>query len=286
MSSEQKSSNQLMKVYNINVMHWLRALYNSFKETPGLKNELKRFVSLIKKDETTDLIYKEFNRSTKMHEDAIFKSDATCLSNIPIMVRMEIPSVYSRLTDDEKVVFWKKLIQIIRYHGLLNSCGEHVGVMENLGMEFVAKHQGKSPEDIQKALVQDMLSDGKMMNEMIKTFQKPGAIENIINNIGPLIRGQGQDAIDLSGLLKAIKPEDIQNLDKDFKEMQDEMKNKGGSASDLFSMAQMFKPTADSAAPISLEPSSEVYSLVNKIKQQVEAEQAEKDAAAKDAGAK
>ena len=266
-------SHQLMKVYNINVMHMFRSIRTSFKDFVGLNKELKRFIALLKENETTDEIYKEFNRDTKAFEDDIFKENPACLPNIPIMLRMEIPTAYERLTEEERKVFWKKFIQIIRYHGLLNSCGEHVGTMEALGMDFVSRHQGKTPEEIQKALIHDMLTDGKMMGEMIKTFQKPGAIENIVNNIGPLIRGQGQDAIDLSGLLKAIKPEDIQNLDKDFKEMQQELKTKGGTTNDLFNMTQLFKQSGSADEPICLEPNREVYSLVAKIKEQVEAEQ-------------
>ena len=153
-----------------------------------------------------------------------------------------------------------------------------MNTMENLGMEFVQKHQGMSPDQIQKAMVQEMLTDGKMMEQMIGMFQKPGAIENIIKNIGPLLRGQGQDAIDLMPLLKEIQPEDVANLGTDIKQMQSEMKAKGGMG-DMMNFAQLFNMStpATESEPVMLEPNGEVYSMLSKFKEQIEREKQAKE---------
>lgn len=272
------NGNQLMKAYNINIMHTFRTLYQSFRDVPGLKTELARFLKLLKQDEKTLAIYQEFNADTRAYEDDIFTEKKACLAKINILNRMEMPAIYERMTTEETKVFWKRLIQIVRYHGLLNACGDHVNTMENLGMEFVQKHQGMSPDQIQKAMVQEMLTDGKMMEQMIGMFQKPGAIENIIKNIGPLLRGQGQDAIDLMPLLKEIQPEDVANLGTDIKQMQSEMKAKGGMG-DMMNFAQLFnmsKPATESE-PVMLEPNGEVYSMLSKFKEQIEREKQTKE---------
>lgn len=265
-------SSNLIKFYNIYFLQIFRTLYKSFKEIRPLREEVQKFVRTIKQNEETFEIFREFDRQTKPFEDEIFKNDPSCFDRIPLFAKIELSAMYERMVESERTNLWSNLIPLIRYHGMLNACGDNMATMESIAMDFVQKHKGAGVEEMQRSLISEVLSgESDMFGKMLDAFKKPGTIENIVNNIGPIIRGK--DKIDFSSILKNIKPEDLDNIDEDFKEMQKEMKDKGLN---LFGLDKM--PLFNAAAPGAtstdppagiLDPSPALFEMVQKLQREL-----------------
>ena len=217
----------LFKAYNISFLQAFRNIYKCFSGEAGLKAELTELIDLVRADANTHEIYNRFCADTNAHMDALFSSDADCLEKIPMFVRMNLPSIYSRLMAEEQPFFWNSIFSVLKYGSMLSACGTQVSSMEDMAMKFVKDRPDLKPEEYHQTVLQEMLSGGDLSQQLLSSFKQPGTLQNILSNFGNLLRTPGQEPIDLSELTKMIKPSDLENLDSEFAALQQNVKDTG-----------------------------------------------------------
>lgn len=126
----------LFKAYNISFLQAFRNIYKCFSKEVGLKDELTEIMGLVRANTNTRAIYDRFDADTKPHTDALFASDASCFDEIPMFHRMNMASIYERLKEEERPVFWSSIFSLLKYGSMLSACGTQVGNMEDMAMQF------------------------------------------------------------------------------------------------------------------------------------------------------
>lgn len=244
---------KLYQAFNVSFLQGFRNIYKSFRGMQGLHTELERFIKLVRANAETPEIFREFDRDTRAHVDALFRCDTEALDRVPLFVRMDLPLIFTRLRAEEHEAFWATISTLLKYESMLNACGSQVGVMESMAMDFVRSNPNMNPNEYHQAVVQEMLNGGEMSQRLMETFKQPGVLENILGNFGNLLRRPGEEPIDLSGIAKMVKPEELANIDEEFKKMQDQIRESGQNP--FAEIQGMLKPpaggtpAADGSAP-------------------------------------
>lgn len=214
------------RAYNISYLQFFRWIYESFS-TRGLFTLINEAMVKVKANPETEELFNLFNADTVAEEDGLFNKDPTCLERIPLFQAANIHNLYLRFKPEEQELFWTNVTSLCRYGGMLKTCGTKVETMESLAMDFVRDHPGLKPEEYHRRVFEDMTSNGDMSKTLLKTFKEPGTLKNILQNFGGLLRTPGEAPVDLSDLANMITPEDLENLDSKFAEMQEKIKESG-----------------------------------------------------------
>lgn len=202
----------LKEIFNKNYLRVHEILHESFNEDLEedrlLSQEVKRLKTAYEADNANDAFYKDFHGSTESLKEAIFAHDETLFteSKVEFLARFKFDRIWARCADAEKKVFWNNLISLLRYSAMLTACGESLGDMEGMAKDFMKTAKGLKPEEYHMALFKEMLGGGDMSKKLIKTFQDPGAIKNILSNVSTIMRNPDGDgggvAADFNDILK------------------------------------------------------------------------------------
>jgi hypothetical protein len=268
---------KLLGAYNINYLQFLRWIYESFNDQVGLFNEIKDTMAKVKVDAETSELFDAFDADTHNYQDALFNKDETCLEQIPLFQRTNMASLYPRLDDAERTSFWDNVTALCRYGGMLKACGTQVSTMENMALNFVKNNPGLRPEQYHQKVFEEMIGGGEMSSQLIETFKTPGTLQNILNNFGSLLRTPGADPIDLSGLSAMVKQEDLENLDSEFEELQQQIRDTGvnpfAEMGDMFGAAHAASSSANqSPLAMTMNSTNAMADAVRKLKIKIEEE--------------
>jgi hypothetical protein len=187
---------KLLKVFNKNFLEVIRILNKSFTDVADLSEELQKSEMLISEDESCKAIHDEFVSDVDQKViDQIFQNDEKVISEnmIGFCSRCNMSSIFQRMYDGEKEVFWKNLQALCRYSSMLRACGEQLSDMEGMAMDFMQDNKNCPPEDYHMKLFQEMLSGGEMSKKLMSTFKDPSCIKNILSNVGNIMKANGDE---------------------------------------------------------------------------------------------
>jgi hypothetical protein len=210
---------KLLLVFNQNFASVLRILKTSFDDVPELVEEFDRVNELLEQEASLKEIHDEFEHDVdaKMIE-RIFKSEDSVITDdtVNFMRRSNLKSVYLRMFPAEKEVLWKNLQGLCRCSSMLRACGDQLGDMEDMAVEFMKDHGDASPEEYQMKLFQEMLSGGEMSKKVLSTFQNPECIKNILSNVGNIVSGSGMGGLgDFANLMQTpFSDADLEEVSK------------------------------------------------------------------------
>jgi hypothetical protein len=208
----------LHAAFTHNYSRFLQWFYQAFQNSESLYKELRRIAKIVRLDNDSTELFDEFEKDARPHEDAVFNNDESVLIQIPCLQRAGIPQLFEHLTPEERKVFWTNLHTLFQTASMLKACSRQSG---NLKKMAVNMDRNMSPEDYQQKVMQDMFSGGSTTNDILDTFQEKGAIREILENFGGLLRQPGEEKLDLGVLADMIEKEDLSNIKEEFKAMRE-----------------------------------------------------------------
>lgn len=217
---------KLLKVFNKHFISVLQILHESFNDDVHLTNELESNRKKVEKNESTEEIHNEFLKNTDQDTiDRIFKCDVSVImeNKINFLQRANLSAIYKdRMYKEEHTVFWENLKALCRYSSMLRACGTQLTDMEDMALSFMDNNKDCAPEDYHMKLFQEMLSGGDMSKKLMKTFQDPSCIKNILSNVGNIMKtGDGEDGksvIPDFGKMLNLEDGDLEELTKGVRE--------------------------------------------------------------------
>ena len=186
---------KLLEVFNDSYYQFFVLLAKSFcspnrQEDQLLQKEVKDIKQALETDPFTRKYFTTFDTETKKYIDDIFNKDDSFITQnkLPIFRRLQFLNVWQRMVDEEKAVFWDNLISLIRYNSMINACGSQLAPMEQMAMQFMQKKQHIDPKQYHQELFTELLAGGEMSQQLMKAFQDPNCLKNILQNVGTIIR--------------------------------------------------------------------------------------------------
>jgi hypothetical protein len=219
---------KLLKVFNSSYLHVFQILAKSFcdpelTEDMLLQDEVKRIENLCSQaDGKCKELFHQFDADTKDNKDAIFAKDPEIITGkkLGFLNNIQFHAIWARCVDTEKEIFWKNLLSLCRYCSMLKACGEQLGSMEDMALDFMEQKKDIPPEEYHMALFQEMLAGGDMSKKLVETFKDPNCIKNILANVGEILRkpkdesGDGDDFTDILKMASMFEDSDMEELQK------------------------------------------------------------------------
>lgn len=277
----------LYRAFSVSYTRFLRWLYRAFPESEELFDELTNVVQLAQSEPETHKFGDEWAEYVRPNEEAVYASDPAVFEKVPMFRRIKMADLYVRMAEPERKAFWANVVSLCQNSRMLAACGAHLGTMEEVALEFVQSNRGLKAEEYHQKVFEQMLSGGDFSTKLIETFKKPGALRSIVENFSGMMRAPGQEPIDMSGLLRMMEETDLSNLDKEFAEMQEQIKGSGMNPFEdiktaMSEAAAAAKPVAPTDDPLQATIASTsamadaVKRMTAKILAQKEKEDAEK----------
>jgi hypothetical protein len=237
----------LYRSFNMAYIEFFRKLYESYPQEVKLFEEVTSIVEKVKADKATPCLYLEWSQSVLAFENALFNKDETIINEIDVFQRTNMSQLYTqRFMEEEKQWFWDKVLSLYRYRSMLAACGNQIGTMEEVALDFVKRNQGLKPEQFHQKVFEEMLSGGDMTKRILETFQQPGSITSIIKNFSSLMRVPGQDPVDLSAIEKLVEQEDPSTIQSEFVKFQESIRESGVNPFDEIKTAMATAQTESS----------------------------------------
>lgn len=190
---------KLLKVFNTNFLKFFKILNRSFCDSildQLLTAEVHRIEwELDNSNYQTKEFFESFDSDTKDFIDDIFKKKEYLIveNKFKFLHKLNFSFTWTRFKESEKLVFWKNLISLCRYAGMLKACGNELTSMEDMALKFMENKADVAPDQYHMELFKEMLAGGDMSKQLVETFKNPDCIKNILGNVSTIMRSDDAD---------------------------------------------------------------------------------------------
>jgi len=204
------------------------------KEEKALHQYITELEKLIvTNSSSTELLDMVKQEMTKEHEDAVYnidekdEGDVFLKNEIPFLARIHFDVIWRRFIPPERKLFIRNFTSICQNYHLMLTCGDSIKYIEDAARRNAPKPgEEVDPEELNTRVIEDLFSS----KQFISDLTKKGAIQNIIGNVGGIVRNaKGETSNDLF---------DIANIAQTYANMGTYTDN--ASAADISSMVGMF----------------------------------------------
>ena len=201
-----------MKLYiafNKNYLQIFKIIHKSFNDIKEVDSHYTDIMEMFgtPKAFATKTLYKSFAQDLDQQIlDRLKAKDQGVFLELKFFKHAGYGHVVSRLLEEEKPVFWKNIQSLCQCSAMIQACGSQLDQMENIATNFMKKNPKLSPQEYHKTLFQEMLSGGDLSKQLLQTFQQKGSIQNIMKNVGNIIRtGDDEQDAELTKLFSHLQ---------------------------------------------------------------------------------
>ena len=191
---------QLLIVFNNSFLKFLDILYTSFQddhiEEDRLLGKFKLKIEKIIDDmEDTKRISEIFDKDVYPYIEDIFnKKNELILDNkVKFLNDIQFSSIWKRMWDSEKTVFWSNLISLCKCFSMIKACGNHLEKFDQLSRKFMQEKGNIPPEQYQAELFKEIFSGGELSTTLMETMKDSDCMQNLVDNVFTLLRNPDDD---------------------------------------------------------------------------------------------
>ena len=211
----------LLGAFNDSFLKSLLVVQRSFADRPSWTEKVQYVERALLVDPKTAEFFHEFDKDCKPLMGDINQCNSAIMTDnsIGYLRKLDFSSIWAAMDDSEKTVFWSHLKALCQCCCMVNACGESLGDLEQIATAYVERNRGKSFQECQSGLIQDMLSGGDMSTAIFKTLQNPSTVTNLISNVADLFEGMPGLTPDITDMIKDVRSMDSDQFKQDIAEM-------------------------------------------------------------------
>ena len=172
-------------------------------------------------DPKTREFYQEFETDCGSLFVDILNSNDSILTNdsIQYLKNLNFSSLWARMDQPEQEIIWNHLKSLRQCCCMVRACE-----CTNLDLDAMAnycaeKNQGKSLQECQTGLIQDMLSGGEMSSSIFQTLQDPSTVNSLVTNVADMLDGVAGVNSDMKTLIQEMRTMDTNDIQQEISEM-------------------------------------------------------------------
>ena len=211
----------LLGAFNDSFVKSLKVVQKCFADRPSLNERVQYVERALVKDAKTQEFFQEFDTDCRPFFGEVNKCNPEIMlhDSIGYLKKLQFSSIWTAMDGEEQAVFWNHMKALCQCCCMVKACGESLVDLEGIASAYVEKNRGKSFQDCQAGLIQDVLSGGDMSSAIFKTLQNPNTITNLISNVADLFDGMTGLSPDITGMIQDVRNMDTGQFQQDIAEM-------------------------------------------------------------------
>ena len=129
--------------------------------------------------------------------------DEEKLLELEVLKEFDFHSIWNRMQDVEKDIFWKNFQNLLKSYSLVSNCGPTLDLFYKKSKQMAADKV--KPEDRMSNLIQEMFSGGDMSQQIKKQLSEKDSLEKMMNGFETLLSGNNSGDDDINKCLQNMK---------------------------------------------------------------------------------
>lgn len=215
----------------------MKVVAGAFQDHEGLKARIKHIQEIMANQIDTRVFLDEFDADCRPYLDDIHKSNPSIMSDncINYLKELNFATLWQRMDEAEQAVFWKHQQSLCQCCSMIKACGDSLPMLEQVAAGFVQENQGKSFQECQSALINDIFSGGSISADLLQTLQQPANVKSLLSNVADVFRGVDGLHPELSEMLKHMQEEQVEEQET----AEDQKEDLGALFSDMLKTGDM-----------------------------------------------